>query len=153
MDYISAFAEDYLRVAAIRCRMDLPMSLPATRVDAELRYNLFLAVKEALNNVVKHSRATEVWLRLAIAPEQFTLIIEDNGQGLPLPGETKEASAAGGRIASGSGLSNLEKRMAAHGGRCHFYSVPGQGTRVELTVVIETGASPVVAMGRDGAGD
>jgi signal transduction histidine kinase/ligand-binding sensor domain-containing protein len=153
MDYISAFAEDFLRVAGIRCRMDLPMSLPSTRVDAELRYNLFLAVKEALNNVVKHSRATEVWLRLWIEPKQFTLIIEDNGQGLPLPGMTRDAPAAGGRIASGSGLSNLEKRMAANGGRCSFHSTPGQGTRVELTAVIETGASPVVAIGSDGGED
>ncbi len=53
------------------------------RVDAELRYNLFLALKETLNNVVKHAKATEVWLRLRIEPKAFVLIIEDNGQGLP----------------------------------------------------------------------
>ena len=71
MDYISAFAEDFLRTAGIRCRMDLPVALPAARVDAELRYNLFLALKEALNNVVKHAKATEVWLRLRIEPGSF----------------------------------------------------------------------------------
>ena len=43
MDYISAYAEDFLRMAGIRCRMDLPVALPLIRVDAELRYNLFLA--------------------------------------------------------------------------------------------------------------
>ncbi len=153
MDYISAFAEDFLRVAGIRCRMDLPISLPSTRVEAELRYNLFLALKETLNNVVKHSRATEVWLRLWLEPKRLTLIIEDNGQGLPLPGAMKDPSANGGRIASGSGLSNLDKRMAAIGGRCEFQSMAGQGTRVELTVEIETGASPIVAIGRDGSDD
>ena len=46
MDYISAYAEDYLRVAEVRCRMDLPVELPATHVNAEMRYNLFLALKE-----------------------------------------------------------------------------------------------------------
>src|SRR6185437_8380078 len=71
MDYISAYAEDYLRVADLRCRMDLPVELPDTHVNAELRYNLFLAIKEALNNVVKHAHATEVHLRLQLEPNSF----------------------------------------------------------------------------------
>ena len=81
MDYVSAFAEDFLRVAGIRCRMEVPASLPNMRVEAELRYHLFLAVKEALNNVVKHARASEVWLRLRVEGGGFTLVIEDNGCG------------------------------------------------------------------------
>ena len=83
MDYVSAYAEDYLHTAGIRCRMDLPVPLPAARVEAELRYNLFLALKEALNNVVKHAQATEVWLRLRVEAKTFTLVVEDNGRGLP----------------------------------------------------------------------
>ena len=144
MDYISAYAEDYLRVADVRCRMDLPMELPATRVDAELRYNLFLALKETLNNIVKHAKATEVWLRLKLAPGRLTLEIEDNGQGLQSAG-----SATGDRLSSGSGLGNLEKRLASVGGRCAIHSVAGQGTRVELTVFVKGMASPVVAIGKD----
>jgi len=153
MDYASAFAEDYLRVASIRCRMDFPVSLPSTRVEAEVRYNLFLALKEALNNVVKHSRATEVWLYLRLEPGSFTLVIQDNGQGLSASAAANEIAPGGERLNSGSGLSNLEKRMAAIGGRCHIHGGSGQGTRVELTVLIETGASPVVAIGRDGGDD
>ncbi len=145
MDYVSAYAEDYLRVANVRCRMDLPMELPATRVDAELRYNLFLALKEVLNNIVKHAQATEVWLRLRLAPGRLTLAIEDNGRGLRAP-----AGAAGAeRLSSGSGLGNLEKRLAAVGGRCEIHSDAGRGTRVELTVFLKKAASPVVAIGTD----
>ncbi len=98
MDYISAYAEDFLRVADIRCRMDLPVTLPAARVEAELRYNLFLALKETLNNVVKHAHATEVWLRLRIEPKTFTLIVEDNGRGFPAA--VSMARLAFARIAS-----------------------------------------------------
>jgi ligand-binding sensor domain-containing protein/signal transduction histidine kinase len=145
MDYISAYAEDYLRVAGVRCRMDLPVDLPATRVDAELRYNLFLALKETLNNIVKHAQATEVWLRLKLAPRRLTLEIEDNGQGLNAPG-----SAAGAeRLSSGSGLGNLEKRLAAVSGRCEIHSEAGKGTRVAMTVTLPHEPSPVVAIGRD----
>lgn len=148
MDYISAYAEDFLRVAGIRCRMDLPNELPAIGVEAELRYNLFLALKEVLNNIVKHARATEVWLRLRLEPKSFTLMIEDNGCGLPTA-RTGEAAAVGDRIASGSGLLNLEKRLAAVGGRCVVTSAPGNGTRVEMTVSVVTAPSPVVAIGQD----
>src|SRR5262249_41446043 len=82
MDYISAFTEDFLRTAGIRCRMDMPTALPTLHLSAELRYNLFLALKEALNNIVKHARATEVRLGLRLESCGFTLIVEDNGQGI-----------------------------------------------------------------------
>ena len=147
MDYISAYAEDYLRTAGIRCRMDLPVALPAVRVDAELRYNLFLALKEALNNVVKHAQATEVWLRLKLEPDSFALVIEDNGVGMASAHDTPTAQS--GRLASGSGMGNLAKRIAAVGGRCTVRSFAGQGTQVEFYIAFGHGASPIVAIGPD----
>ena len=134
MDYISAYAEDFLRVAGIRCRMDLPLALPAMPVDAELRYNLFLALKETLNNIVKHAQATEVWLRLKIEGHSFTLTVEDNGRGLhAVNGETHNSHSSD-RLASGAGLENLKKRLTAVGGDCTVQSEPGRGTRVTMTV-------------------
>jgi signal transduction histidine kinase len=133
MDYISAYAEDFLRTAGIPCRMDFPNELPTMRVEAEVRYNLFLALKETLNNIVKHAQANEVWLRLRLEPTSFSLIIEDNGRGLSAL-RASQASTAGERITSGSGLTNLEKRLAAVGGRCAVTSRTGEGTRVELTL-------------------
>jgi signal transduction histidine kinase/ligand-binding sensor domain-containing protein len=149
MDYISAFAEDFLRTAGIRCRMDVPLALPVMRVDAELRYNLFLALKEALNNVVKHAKATEVWLRLRLESSAFTLTVEDDGQGLPAGGGNGTTGVGVDRIASGSGLVNLQKRLAAVGGRCEIHSLAGRGTRVEMTVAIHPAASPVMAIGQN----
>jgi len=146
MDYVSAYAEDFLRVAEIRCRMDLPVDLPPLPIDAELRYNLFLALKESLNNVVKHAQATEVWLRLRLEPKSFTLVIADNGRGL-----TARRGAVD-RLASGSGLANLQKRLAAVGGRCEIHS-DGGGTRVELTVFRAAVASPVVVIGGEEKAD
>jgi signal transduction histidine kinase len=143
LDYISAYAEDYLRTAGIPCRMDLPPELPAAGVDAETRYHLFLALKEALNNVVKHAHASEVRLRLRLEPRSLTLIVEDNGQGFP----TSSGNGNGDRLASGHGLPNLEKRLAEVGGRCTVHSAPGRGTRIELTVALQTMPSPIVASG------
>jgi signal transduction histidine kinase len=147
MDYISAYAEDFLRVAGIRCRMDLPNELPAIRVEAEVRYNLFLALKETLNNIAKHARATEVWLRLRIESKSFTLTIEDNGCGLQTARNGEAVTVD--RIASGSGLLNLEKRLAAIGGSCVVTNGSDVGTRVEMKVSMVSVPSPVVVIGQD----
>lgn len=144
MDYVSAYTEDFLHTAGLPCRMDLPAELPPLRIEAELRYNLFLALKEALNNIVKHARATEVRLRLRLHDRGITLEVEDNGKGLSEAG----ASGDGTRLSSGHGLPNLEKRLAAVGGRFSVQSAPGQGTRVEITIPAAAAASPVLAMGQ-----
>jgi signal transduction histidine kinase len=57
------------------------------------------------------------------------------------------------RLASGSGLANLKKRLDAVGGDCTVQSQPGQGTRVTMTVRVKTGASPILAIGGSAAAD
>ncbi len=146
MDYISAYAEDFLRAAGIRCRMDFPAALPARQIDAELRYNLFLALKEALNNIVKHAQASEVSLRLRLDAKSFTLIVEDNGHGFETSNGDKPHMSTD-RLNSGLGLSHLEERMEAIGGKCIMHSTKGKGTRVEMTVSLNGMASPVMAIG------
>jgi len=148
MDYASAYTQEFLRIAGIRCRLDLPASLPAMHVDAELRYNLFLALKEALNNIVKHARASEVWLRLRLEGDGFKLVIEDNGQGLPVVAAVAEN---GERLVSGHGLNNLEKRLRAVGGRCDVYSSAGKGTRIEMATRNGASPSPVVVIADHGS--
>jgi signal transduction histidine kinase/ligand-binding sensor domain-containing protein len=130
MDYATAYTEEFLQTAGIRCRIDLPAVIPPLHVEAETRYNLFLALKEALNNIVKHAQASEAWLRLRLDENGFTLVVEDNGRGLPESG----TEGHGRRIVSGHGICNLEKRLLAAGGTCVIQSAPGKGTRVEMTV-------------------
>src|SRR5207244_8731794 len=64
--YLGKFAQDFLAAAHIRCRLDVPMQLPTWPLTAEIRYNLFLAFKEAVNNAVKHAHTSEVWISLPI---------------------------------------------------------------------------------------
>jgi signal transduction histidine kinase len=178
MDYASAFTEEFLRMAGLRCRMDLPTELPRWPMDAELRYNLFLALKEALNNIVKHAHATEVRLALQLQNDSFTLLIEDNGQGMGRPpttdgpGEngseklpesngshalnrlnTSEPAAretSGDRLSSGRGVLNMQKRLRAVGGECVLHSANGSGTKVEMTVRVKNNSSPIVVMAGNG---
>ena len=80
------------------------------------------------------------------APGRIIVAVEDNGQGLAAGVAAAEGS---GRISSGSGMANLEKRLATVGGRCEIQSEPGKGTQVRMTVFISGGASPVMAIGQD----
>jgi len=147
--YVSKFAQDYLSVADIRCRLDVPAELPPYVLPAEVRHNLFLAIKEALNNVVKHAHASEVWLRLVVQPRSFCVIVEDNGCGLAAANGRSNgvATTQPGRISSGHGLLNMERRLAAIGGRCVIRSEPGRGTRAELNVDLTAPHSPELVTG------
>jgi signal transduction histidine kinase/ligand-binding sensor domain-containing protein len=147
--YVSKFAQEYLSVAGIRCRLDVPAELPPYVLPAEVRHNLFLAIKEALNNVVKHAHATEVWLRLVVRPLSFCVIVEDNGCGLASGnGQANGVAAAHpGRISSGHGRLNMERRLVIIGGRCVIHSQPATGTRVEMNVDLAAPRSPELATG------
>lgn len=130
--YVSKFTQDYLGAARIRCRLDVPAQLPDHQLQAEVRHNLFLAVKEALNNIVKHACASEVWLRVGLQAGKFTVELEDDGRGVAAAVAAESGKA--GRVSSGRGLKNLEKRLAAAGGTCVVDSLAGRGTRIRLTV-------------------
>ncbi len=132
--YLGRFAQDYLRVAGIRCRLDVPVQLPAWPLTAEVRHNLFLAFKEALHNVVKHAAAAEGRISLQLDQVGFRLTVEDDGRGFD-PNSLPPGSAMGAdRVAAGNGLSNVRRRLAEIGGRCEVESRPGHGTRVTFLV-------------------
>jgi signal transduction histidine kinase/ligand-binding sensor domain-containing protein len=126
-NYLGNYAQDFLDTAGIRCRLDVPVALPPGPVTAEVRHNLFLAFKEALNNVVKHAGATQVTVMLQTLPGGFELSVTDDGRGFP---ETAEAPKEH-RPGSGNGLGNIRQRMAEIGGRCEIEN-PGQGTKIRF---------------------
>jgi len=128
INYVCKYAQEFLAMADLRYRLEVPAQLPNTPISPELRHNVFLAAKESVNNVVKHARATSAWLRLHLEPHQFTLEIEDNGRGVAPADEKK------GR----SGLRNMRKRMEDIGGK--FEMIPGVegGTKIRLTAPLNS---------------
>ncbi len=132
--YLEKFAHDWLAGAGIRCRLDIPLQHPEWRLTSEMRHNLFLACKEALHNVVKHSGATEVYIRFAIHSGSLVLEIEDNGRGFNPDTQASASSGAQRRIPGGNGLENMARRLAAIGGTYGLQSTPGKGTKVVFTV-------------------
>jgi len=135
VNYMGKFAQDFLSAVGVRCRLDLPMQLPAWPLVAQTRHHLFLAFKEALNNAVKHAGATEVKISLTLGTDSFTVTVKDNGKGFTLNGE---AASRPDRISSGQGLANLQRRLATIGGRCEITAMDGQGTSVAFIVGVPT---------------
>jgi signal transduction histidine kinase len=81
---------------------------------------------EALNNSLKHSRASEVNVALSATPQYFELVIQDNGIGFDL----------GQKSAGGMGLITMHERSNRIGGSLTIDSKPQTGTRVILTVPV-----------------
>src|SRR6185369_5295792 len=119
LDYVAQFAGEFLQSTGIRCRMDLPLHPPVRNLPTEVRHNLFLATKEALNNVVRHARATEVKLMIRMGGHGLEIRIEDNGRGFDAPPD--EAGA--------DGLRNMRQRVQEIGGTCRIEGSPAAGTR------------------------
>jgi signal transduction histidine kinase len=102
--------------------MDLPAGLPEWPLSTEKRHNLFMAVKEALNNVLKHAGATEVRIGLAVINAKLVITIADNGSGF----------LAEQARASGDGLANMKQRLERIGGRLVVETQPGAGTKIRM---------------------
>lgn len=133
--YLNQFGTQFFEGTGVRCRLELPAKLPSLILPAELRHALFLVVKEAMNNVLKHAQASETRIKASESGGLVEIVIEDNGCGFdPLAG-------GGGR--KGNGLANMGKRMAAIGGGFIVHSLPGRGTQLRFTVKVD--ASPAVA--------
>ncbi len=131
VDYMGRYAQDFLAAANVRCRLDLPVEVPAWPLTAETRHNLFLAFKEALNNAVKHAAASEVRISFGVRTDSFVLVVKDDGHGFDpaLAGSNDSC-----RLAGGNGLTNMKKRLTRIGGRCEITSKEGAGTSVALIV-------------------
>lgn len=125
--YLGNFAQEYLVPLNIRCRLDVPLDLPHWPITAEMRHNVFLAFKEVLNNVLKHSGATEVSVALSPGKDGFMIFIRDNGKGF-------DPSSVPPRPGHGNGLKNLIQRLEKIGGRCHIQSAPGEGTEIQFHI-------------------
>ena len=126
VSFVLTHAASFFEGSEITLQTEAPVAMPERTVPANQRRNIFLAVKEALNNVAKHSGATEVNLRITFTEPVLTIVVEDNGKGLPA-GPAKEF---------GNGLKNMLQRMIEAGGNFTVETRAEGGVRVKLVARI-----------------
>lgn len=126
VEYIAHFANELFEGDTARCRLDFPHNLPARPLPPELRHDIFLIVKEALTNALKHASAKEVRVQAKISGNALEVIVQDDGRGFD-PGNSPNGSMR-------NGLGNMRRRAEAMGGTLQIQSAPGKGTAVCLMV-------------------
>ncbi|MBI4327365.1 MAG: sensor histidine kinase [Chloroflexi bacterium] len=124
VSYFCLYADRFLGLANIAWRLEGPSGPPDQVVDSRCRHQLFLAFKEALTNVVRHSGATEVRLSIRLEDGQVRLTMADNGCGFP----------AGARTEEMDGVANMRARLEKLGGRFEVASETNRGTTVRFFV-------------------
>lgn len=128
-DYLSGYAEEFFSNTKLSCRFKVPVAFPQVTLEGRVRHDLLLAVKETLNNIVRHAEATEVEFRMAFSGGNLEIEIADNGKGF-----------AGAPESDGHGLKNLPARLQNIGGDCTVESRVGGGTTVKIRLPLPGGA-------------
>jgi signal transduction histidine kinase len=105
LSYVRAYAAEYLMDNGIVCTIKAPDEFPSRFVSGDFRRNIFLAVKEALHNVVKHSGANHVTIEISVTG-MLSIVIADNGKGID----------AGMKRPHSNGIINMGRRMKEIGG-------------------------------------
>jgi len=121
ISYIRAYAIEYLEGTSIKCRVTIPDSIPEKELGGDKRRNIFLCVKETLNNMLKHSRASQLAIDIT-ADGMLEIKIADNGIGIDLQKLRQ----------FGNGLQNIDRRMKSIGG--NFGIKKNNGTETILTL-------------------
>ncbi len=125
-NYLCQMVNQLCDQARLRCRLsvsDLPRDI---QVSSQTRHNITMAVKEAVHNVIKHAKAEEVNLRVGLVGRLLTISVQDDGRGFEPSDNT-----------AGSGLNNMQRRLADIGGNCRIQSQGGRGTAVEINLAIK----------------
>ncbi|MFT3980152.1 MAG: 7TM diverse intracellular signaling domain-containing protein [Ferruginibacter sp.] len=103
--YIRSYGKEYLENTGIDHTIIIPDNLPDLQVPGTIRRNIFLVIKEALQNIVKHSGAKKVDIELQREPDALRLFIHDDGKGIDFDNIRPFSN----------GLTNMKKRMEAIG--------------------------------------
>jgi signal transduction histidine kinase len=128
-NYVCQMVKQLCEQTPLRCRFHV-MDLPEVQVSSQTRHNISMAVKEAVHNIIKHAKASEVTIRMAFTDGFLDVSVHDDGSGFH-PAES----------VSGNGLSNMKQRLQNIGGSCVVESKPGDGTIVRLRLRIRTPVS------------
>jgi signal transduction histidine kinase/ligand-binding sensor domain-containing protein len=132
VEYIAHFGNELFEDDTARCRLDLPQDLPAQPLQPEMRHNIFLIVKEALTNALKHAGAREVRVQAKAGGDWLEILVQDDGRGFN-PGLPAKPGKQ-------HGLPNMRERAEAMNGKLEIHSDPGKGTFVRLKVPFPNGA-------------
>lgn len=128
---VREFASSLLDAKGIEWRLDAPADAERIKLTPEQRRDLFLVMKEALNNAVRHAECRTV--RLTVQADRAGLVAEvsDDGYGFE---HVQTGATPYPKQQGGYGLRSMRARAARAGGQLTVISAPGHGTCVQLAI-------------------
>ena len=121
VSYIRSYALEYFENTQVDCRVNTPPQIESLEITGDKRRNIFLCVKETLNNALKHANASLITIDFSINHE-LMIKIADNGVGIDLEKLRQ----------FGNGLKNISRRMESIGGSYHIENNNGTVTTLTL---------------------
>ena len=118
--YTRSYVAEYAEENNLRFNMNLPEIIPVVIISGEVRRNVFLTVKEALHNIVKHAQAKSIAITISIN-KNLLIILKDDGIGFI-------ENAKG----EGNGLKNMQKRIESVGGSLAITGINGVEAKIEV---------------------
>jgi signal transduction histidine kinase len=115
------FASEILGAKDIAFHFDFDKNLLQSKLKMEMRRNLYLIFKEAVNNVAKYSQAANAFVMIWNKENNLKMTIRDDGSGFEIK-----------TIKAGNGLLNMQQRAELMKAKLNLESIPGKGTIVEL---------------------
>jgi len=125
--YMARYAEQFFHATSIACRLEICRRPPDCSVPGNIRRDIFLLVKEALNNVLKHSGASEVWLKIAVRGSVLRIVVQDDGKGFEWNQTDPQRE----------GLENMRRRAEGAGIKLVARSQARAGTRIVLRISLQ----------------
>ncbi|MFA7419209.1 MAG: two-component regulator propeller domain-containing protein [Melioribacteraceae bacterium] len=126
--FLGQISTEFLSKAGIRCRLDFPPELPGYNIPSEARHNIILAVKELMNNIVKHSGASIATIELSTDEKDLSIIVKDNGCGFGMSNVRT----------FGNGLKNIQRRIESIGGNVTMESIIDKGTTTKINLPLKS---------------
>jgi signal transduction histidine kinase len=124
--YVCKYAEEFFAGTPVVCTCRLPETLPDRPVEPRGRHQMFLAVKEGLNNALRHAAAGRVDITVSLPESRLRVEVADDGCGF-------ELDVVSGQ---GNGLRNMRERLMSVGGTLTVECEAGAGTRLTFEMPV-----------------
>ncbi|MFZ5948695.1 MAG: histidine kinase [Stygiobacter sp.] len=125
--YLREYAADLFDSKGINCTIAFSEISSNIPLQSELKRNIFLAVKETFNNIIKHSNAKNVYFSFTLTKNKITISIKDDGIGFEMNNSKPK----------GNGLINIQSRIKECGGLVSIHSEIGHGTELKFEILLK----------------
>ena len=118
-NHLIAYAEETISYSNMTCLIESVNNMPSKAIELEIKKNIYLLYKEAINNVVKHANASQVSIQFKYKFKKLKITIADDGKGFDL-----------NKVIKGNGLDSMQNRIKQVNGKIEFIPNQPQGTIV-----------------------